>query len=45
MYKDKYKHLTTKQLKQKVEMLKYAETMNTFREDAKKANKQTKEGF
>ena len=25
MYKDKYKHLTTKQLKQKIEMLKNAE--------------------
>ena len=39
MYKDKYKHLTTKELKQKIEMLKYAKTIKTFRKNVKKATK------
>ena len=43
MYKDKYKDLTTKELKQKVEMLRHAKTMNSFRETIKKLKQTNKE--
>lgn len=44
MYKDKYKDLTTKELKQKVEMLRHAKTMNSFRETIKKLKQTNKRG-
>ena len=43
MYKDKYKHLTTKQLEQKIEMLKYAE-MNEKISKILRSKKQTNKG-
>jgi len=43
MYKDKYKHLTTKQLEQELDMLKYAE-MNEKISKILRTKKQTNEG-